>query len=180
VKFYTIIMFFIAFLIIGCGSEENTETKKNKIKSIDKHHIDKSIAYLTNHSETITISKNKIQTNICQTKTIILNIFAVWSKPSLGELEVLDKLQKRKKNVCVISIAIDSDSNTSLANEYKISHKVIFNSQNNNFVDKIANIIHINKNFKLPMSIIYKNNQYIDNYQGLMPFEMLDYIIKDK
>ena len=198
-KFYYFIVLAV-FLASGCGSDKKSvviKTKEDNKTTISKSNIndntkkrdetkqdkaDDAIARLiVDTNQTIEVLKTEIKTNMCHdNKIVILNIFAPWSKVSLAELEALDKLKQKHQDICVISIAIDSDSNTSLPNEYKISHKVIFGLQNNNFVDKIADTIHIDKNFKLPMSIIYKNKGYIDNYQGAMPFEMLDYIIKDK
>ena len=171
----------------GCSSkkEEHISTENTPIpnvtKSIQKEDIPKEDeAYLSLDDNTsIQISSKSIKTDICNDeKLIILNIFAPWDKVSVAQLKILDKLKVEKSDVCVISIAIDSDSNTSLPMEYKISHKVIFDLQNNDFVDKISGIINIDKNFKLPMNIIYKDNQYKNSYQGVMPLEMLRYIIK--
>lgn len=183
-RFYYLALISVLF-ISGCGSSKPKEQESNhtthtlqKPKILQKQSNDAVLKFDTNAS--IEISPKAIKTNnICQNKqTIIINIFAPWYKLSISQLQTLDKL--KQDDLCIISIAIDSDSNTSLPNRYKISHKVIFGLQNNKFVDKITKIINIDKNFKLPMSIIYKNNTYIDNYQGLMPIEMLNYIIKDQ
>jgi len=192
VRFYGSVIASIVLLVVGCSSSHKTENREKNItkkteqkvstKLRDGTQNSKFIARLVddNNQTMIQVAPKSIDTNICSDKVIILNVFATWSKVSIGELEVLDKIKHQNKDVCVVSIAIDSDDKTSLPNSYQVSHKVIFGIQNNKFVDKVASIIHIDKNFKLPMNIIYKNNKYIDNYQGLMPFEMLNYIIKEK
>jgi len=191
VRFYQIALLTTLLLFsIGCSSKKEKVTSKNDLQNIytnttsyttaTKTVTRSNIVKLTiDNNQTIQISKNHIQTDICHNeKFIIFNIFATWYQNSLQQLKDLDKLTS---NVCIISISIDNnDSNISALYKHKISHKVIFDLQNNKFVDKITKIINIDKNFKLPMNIIYKNNNYIDNYQGVMPFEMLNYIIKDQ
>ena len=183
-RLYTTLILSSLILFYGCNSKKN----KKVIQSTDinisttiqtKQH--KSNAYLrTDDNKSITISKTTIQTNICNdTSIIILNIFAPWSKTSISQLQILQNLQKQYK-LCIISIATDSDSNNLVLKQHQITYPVIFDLQNKDFIDKISQIINIDKNFKIPMIIIYKNNNYIDNYQGFMPSEMLEFIIKDK
>ena len=184
-RFYTLIFLLTIVFFYGCNSKKNKQdlsmdTNDTKIQTNIKKQNTKVIASLKLEDNLyIDISSTDIQTNICDNEQfIILNIFAPWAKTSLTQLHVLDQFQAQNNNTCIISIALDSDSNTSLPNIYRISHKVIFGLQNNHFIDKITNIMHIEKNFKLPMHMIYKNNHYKNHYQGVMPLEMLRYMIK--
>jgi len=169
----------------GCSSKKEEKKivniKKQSSKTVaKKDKVSNNIAKLyidTNNS--IEISKNDIKTDICKQNdsTIILNIFATWANTSLIQLKLLDKIQSTK-NICIISIALTNDSKTLIQNRYKSLHQVFFHTQNNSFVNKLLEVMDINKKFKLPMNIVYKKHKYLNNYQGVMPLEMLKYIIK--
>jgi hypothetical protein len=169
----------LALFIIGCNNTQNDDNKSiinhTKIEHNATNEISKALLQIDTN-DTIQITPQSIQTNMCETnQTIIINIFAPWAKSSISQLAILDLL-KQKHNTCILSIALDS--NKTATNVSNINHKVIFSLQNNDFVDKITHMIKIDKNFKLPLNLIYKNTRFIDSYQGVMPYEMLEYIIK--
>ena len=181
-KFYQLTFISAILLFFGCSSkhQEQSEQTKHTIHIEKNSSLQQTKAILKiDQNSSIIISKDTIQIPYCKNKKfIIINIFAPWFKNSIYQIKSMDKLSS--DNICIISIAIDSDSNLSLLDKYQISHKVIFDLQNNKFVDTITKIIHIDKNFKLPISLIYKNHKYINNYQGIIPIEMLKHIIKDQ
>ena len=189
-KFYHFMILLTILMLYGCNSKSKTEEKKHipdrqitqpskSIKQIPKISDNKAILFIDKNTS-IEISKTDIKTTLCKTDdTIILHIFAPWMKTSIAQIKSLDKLKSQiNQDICILSIAIDSDSNTSITKEYKSNHKILFDLQNNNFIDKISQIIKVDKNFKLPMNIIYKNHKYFNNYQGIMPLEILKHIIK--
>jgi len=168
----------LVLFIIGCNKTQKDDNKPIT-KVTKEHNITKKVqnAILNfDSNDTIKISPQSIQTTLCENnQTIIINVFATWAKSSINQLSILDLL-KQKHNTCILSIALDSNKTaTDIPN---INYKVIFGLQNNLFVDKITHIIKIDKNFKLPLNLIYKNTRFIDSYQGVMPYEMLEYIIK--
>ena len=171
----------LALFIIGCNNKQNDNNKSIANHTTIEHNttneIPKALLQIYTN-DTIQITPQSIQTNMCETnQTIIINIFAPWAKSSINQLTILDLL-KQKHNTCILSIALDS--NKTVTNMPNINHKVIFDLQNNLFVDKITKIININNNFKLPLNLIYKNSKFINSYQGIMPYEMLEYIIRRK
>jgi hypothetical protein len=170
----------LTLFIIGCSKTQKNDTKPIVDANATIEHnttttIPKAILSL-NTNNSIQISSFDIQTNLCDdNQTIIINIFAPWAKISQNQLYTLDLLQKNY-DVCVVSIAIDSNETTKQIPN--INHKLIYSLQNNDFVDKITQLINIDANFKLPLNLIYKNSNFINSYQGAMPYEMLEYIIK--
>jgi hypothetical protein len=168
----------LALFIAGCNKTQKDDNKPTT-KVTKEHNTTKKVqnAILNlDNNDTIKISSQSIQTTLCESnQTIIINVFATWAKSSLNQLNTLDILEQ-KHDICIVSVALDS--NKTATNISNISHKVIFGLQNNDFVDKITHMIKIDKNFKLPLNLIYKNTQFIDSYQGVMPYEMLEYIIK--
>jgi len=168
----------LALFIIGCNKTQKDDNKP-AIKVTKEHNTTKKVqnAILNlDNNDTIKISPQGIQTTLCENnQTIIINVFATWAKSSLNQLNILDIL-KQKHDVYIVSVAVDS--NKTATNISNINHKVIFGLQNNDFVDKIAHTINIDKNFKLPLNLIYKKTRFIDSYQGVMPYEILEHIIK--
>jgi hypothetical protein len=168
----------LALFIAGCNKTQKDDNKPTT-KVTKEHNTTKKVqnAVLNlDTNDTIKISAQSIQTTFCESnQTIIINVFATWAKSSLNQLNTLDILEQ-KHDICILSIALDS--NKTATNISNINHKVIFDLQNNLFIDKITKTINIDNNFKLPLNLIYKNSKFINSYQGVMPYEMLEYIIK--
>ncbi len=175
---YLIVATLIVSIWTGCGdkrSQEKPESSLSKQKDIKSSF---EIIDIDNRSTTVTINGDKLSVAKVRQPIILLNIFAQWSPPSQGMIPYLDALQKRyAKDIFVIGILVNSDMSNDDLREFMKKHNVgyfISNSKDNDaLASKLADMMGLDSNYPIPLTIIFNNNKYNKHYIGATPIEMI-------
>jgi len=167
-------LLFFTLLLIGCSDGE----KKLK-QPIEKKATTKQID--TPKKDTIDVTLDKNISIIIKSDTILvkapkeITILTIYPKDVnniVSNLEVISKLKSRYiQNISTITIPLENNITINSKDSSIVLKK-------NGFVDTITSKLKIEENFKLPLSIIFKDGIYINHYEGFMPLEMFEYDIK--
>jgi len=193
-KFY-LILTSILLLFSACGKEEVEKKPINdipKTKSTQKKPVKKIVSKeykfifedLEKHSTTLHV-KNDIYhfTNIKQ-PIVMVNFFSTWCPPCRGQIPHLTNLQKKfKENLFILSPLVHDDCDNEKLNKFIIAQKVMFfissnQKENLKFAHMITPKLGLNKDFPLPLMIIFVKGKYFTHYEGIMPEEMIESDIK--
>ena len=131
----------------------------------------------------VNIHNKNISSNDISHPIVLINIFATWCLPCLGEIPYLAALQqKHKDNLFVMGILIDDKQNIhslqDLIGKYKINYFISNSKQNDTLSIKLSQALQLPKNFSLPLTIVYKRGKYYTHYEGSVPIEMIDHDIQ--
>jgi len=187
------ILYIILILSYGCNETiehndkniSNNLTKVNSKKEIEKNILEEfTIKNQRELSIKISISNDKLILEDRKESIVLINIFSSWCKPCMGQIPYLAEIQKRQQeDLLIIGIDInDNKTEEELKNLFKSSGIRYFISTdltNQKLVNRILKQLKLGSNFKIPLSIIYKNGKLYRYYQGTMPMEILNTEIKN-
>jgi thiol-disulfide isomerase/thioredoxin len=130
----------------------------------------------------IDILKDRVLFHKIKQRIVLLTIFSDNSPPCRGMLPYLNDLQKReKKSIFVIGILVNSQMSEKGLREfmkrYGLSFFISTYKTNRKLADTLAGVLELPKNYKIPLTIIYKNGKYIIHLSGASPPEMIQNII---
>lgn len=134
-------------------------------------------------SHKVTISNNKVLFHHNKKPIVVVNIFATWCPPCVGQLSSFNSL-KKKYNDDLLLIGVLSHDKTdmqtlkSFTAKHGIKYFVSSSPHNNAFAAKIANSLLLPENFSIPLTIIYIKGKYFTHYEGTVPVEMIEYDIQ--
>ncbi len=128
----------------------------------------------------ITLSNEKVIFHDNTKPIILLNLFATWCPPCVGQLPYLNDLQKKhKKELFVTGIlthdSIDETVLKSFLSKNQISYFISNSPHNDAFANLLASTLQLPENFDIPLTAIYVNGQYFTHYEGVVPVEMIEY-----
>ena len=134
-------------------------------------------------SHNITLSGQKVflQDNI--QPIVIVNLFATWCPPCIGEIPYLNDLQKKhKEDLFVIGILTHdtiapSELETFMAKN-EVNYFISNGTSNDAFSDRLASTLNLPENFSIPLTVIYVKGEYFTHYEGSVPVEMIEYDIQ--
>lgn len=199
-KFYLILILSIFFLS-GCGEDTNETSKQLPLS--DKYTTIENKEKIT-HTKIVTpiIEYNyqfedlQKQSNILQIRNdiytfknikqpiVIMNIMSTWCPPCRGQIPHLSKLQQKfKENVFVMATLVHDDINTEKLNKFIIAQKMLFylsvsQEENLKFVNMITPKLGLNKDFPMPLTLVFVRGKYFTHYEGMIPEEMIESDIK--
>jgi len=187
------ILFVILISFYGCNettenSDKIFESKPIKINQDIKKEEDIienfSIKNQRDLSIKIAISNEKLIVKRRKESIVLINIFSSWCKPCMGQIPYLAEIQKREnKDLLIIGINNnDNKTKKELNNIFEVSgirYFISTDTNNTKLVNKILKQLKLKNNFKIPLSIIYKNGKLYRYYEGTMPMEMLHTEIKN-
>jgi len=162
--------------------------KNNVTKSAPKKIIPKEYKFifedLNKHASKL-IVKNDIYnfTNIKQ-PIVMVNLFSTWCPPCRGQIPHLSNLQKKfKENLFILSALVYDDESNEKLKKFIIAQKVKFyisktQKENLRFAHMITPKLGLDKDFPLPLMILFVNGKYFTHYEGIMPEEMIESDIK--
>jgi len=115
------------------------------------------------------------------TKPIVLiTFFTTWCIPCVAEFPYMNDLHKKyKNNVLFTGVLIHDEIKSSELQSFlakqQIKYFISNSTHNNDFANLIAKTIHLDKNFSIPLTVIYVEGHYYTHYEGCVPIEMIEY-----
>jgi thiol-disulfide isomerase/thioredoxin len=113
----------------------------------------------------------------------MVNLFATWCPPCIGEIPYLNDLQKKyEKELLVVGILthddiIQDELETFMAKN-QINYFISNGTENDAFATLLASTLDLPKNFSIPLTVIYVEGKYFTHYEGSVPVEMIEYDIQ--
>jgi len=131
----------------------------------------------------ITISDQSIVLSENQKPIIIVNLFASWCPPCIGQIAYMNDLQKKYQKELFISgilthDTIDKSSFDSFMAKHQVKYFISYSKQNDDFVNLMAKVLGLDENFSIPLTVMYVNGEYFTHYEGSVPVEMVEYDIQ--
>jgi len=128
----------------------------------------------------VTISNEKLIFHENAKPIVLINLFATWCPPCVGQLPYLNDLQKKhEKELFVTGVlthdTIDKPLLKSFLAKNKISYFISNSPHNDAFASLLARTLQLSENFDIPLTAIYVNGEYFTHYEGVVPVEMIEY-----
>jgi len=157
-----------------------TESFKQEIPEIEADADTFTLADTKGISYKITLSNEKVFFHENTKPIVLLNLFATWCSPCVGQLSYLNDLQKKhEKELFVTGVlthdSIDETLLKSFLAKNQISYFVSNSPHNDAFASLLASTLQEPENFDIPLTAIYVNGQYFTHYEGVVPVEMIEY-----
>ncbi|MFC2057772.1 TlpA family protein disulfide reductase [Campylobacterota bacterium] len=134
-------------------------------------------------SHNVTVSGQKVIFQNMAQPIVIINLFATWCPPCIGEIPYLNDLQKKhKKELFVVGILthdsiMQADLETFMAKN-QINYFISNGIHNDAFANLLATTLNLPKNFPIPLTVMYVQGKYFTHYEGSVPVEMIEYDIQ--
>ncbi|CAA6801443.1 MAG: Putative lipoprotein thiredoxin [uncultured Sulfurovum sp.] len=195
-KFYLILVL-LSFLLSACGENTNQTGDDSKLNAqnntTDKIKTSKSLPSIKYHFE---FENSKKQANILDIKDdkytfknikqpiVIITVMATWCPPCRGQIPHLSKLQQKfKENVFVMSTLIHDDISIEKLDKFIIAQKMLFyvstnQKENLRFTEMITPKLGLDKDFPMPLTLVFVRGKYFTHYEGMIPEEMIESDIK--
>ncbi|PHS38893.1 MAG: hypothetical protein COB07_02440 [Sulfurovum sp.] len=160
--------------------QEETESSKQKISEIETGANTFILRDTKAFPYKVTISNEKVIFHENAKPIVLINLFATWCPPCVGQLSHLNDLQKKhEKELFIVGILTHDAMDESLLKTFLAKnnlHYFISNSPYNDaFATLLANTLQEPENFDIPLTAIYVNGQYFTHYEGVVPVEMIEY-----
>jgi thiol-disulfide isomerase/thioredoxin len=139
---------------------------------------------LTNQDKIVTVKSNFYNFLDIEEPIVMINFFATWCPPCLGQIPHLNRLQKNYKNkLTIIGLLMHDDIKEENLDKFIESQKIDFyisNQQDKNrkFSNFISPKLQLNATFPLPVMILFVKGRYYTHYEGSIPEEMIESDIK--
>ena len=136
-----------------------------------------------NESHQVTLSDHKITFQQNEKPIVMLNLFATWCQPCIGQIAYFHDLQKKyQKELFVAGILthdnIDKSSLETFMAKQQINYFIFHTIDNDAFASLLANELRLDENFSIPLTVIYVDGEYFTHYEGIVPVEMIEYDIQ--
>jgi len=185
---YGVLIIAILLLFSGCAKEDSTNsstkatlvTKKEIKRDTIKRYTIKDIDL---RATKIELSKDRVIFHKIKQPIVLIYIFSDRCSPCLEMLPYIGDLQiKNQKELFIIGLMVKS--NTSAINvrdmmyRYKAPFFISIHKDNEKLANALVKRVGLNRNYPIPLTIIYKNGKYIIHIVGATPYEMLQAIIE--
>jgi len=131
----------------------------------------------------VTVNNRKVIFEDTIQPIVIVNLFATWCTPCIGEIPYLNDLQKKhKQELFVVGILthdsiVQTELKTFMAKN-QINYFISNGTYNDAFSNLLATTLHLPKNFSIPLTVMYVEGEYFTHYEGVVPVEMIEYDIQ--
>ena len=134
-------------------------------------------------SHKVTFSDQKVIFQDTTQPIVMVNLFATWCPPCIGEIPYLNDLQKKyEKELLVVGILthdnIMQDALETFMAKNQINYFISNGTENDAFATLLASTLDLPKNFPIPLTVIYVEGKYFTHYEGSVPVEMIEYDIQ--
>lgn len=128
----------------------------------------------------VTISNEKVIFHENAKPIVLINLFATWCPPCVGQLAYLNDLQKKyEKELFVVGVLTHDTTDEPLLKTFLAKNHLnyfISNSPYNDaFATLLASTLQKPENFSIPLTAIYVEGKYFTHYEGVVPVEMIEY-----
>jgi thiol-disulfide isomerase/thioredoxin len=193
-RFYIFLLIANLLLLTACGDEpkmiedipkvEEIKPKPKVIKKVAPKEYKFIFTNRNNQDKRVTV-KNNIYTFLDTKQPIVMiNFFATWCPPCVGQIPHLNRLQKNyREKLTILGLLIHDDINSQDLKKFIESQKIDFyisNQQEKNmkFSNFIAPKLQLHPKFPLPVMILFVKGEYYTHYEGSIPEEMIESDIK--
>jgi len=134
-------------------------------------------------SHKVTVNDSKVILQNVTQPIVIVNLFATWCPPCIGEIPYLNDLQKKhQKELFVVGILthdsiVQAELETFMAKN-QVNYFISNGTYNDAFANLLAATLHLPKNFSIPLTVMYVEGEYFTHYEGGVPVEMIEYDIQ--
>jgi thiol-disulfide isomerase/thioredoxin len=169
--------------LLGAAPEAEVSTPDTSISLPEKAPETFRLINTKAESHKVTVSDRKVIFQNASQPIVIVNIFATWCPPCIGEIPYLNDLQKKhKKDLFVIGILthdtiVQSELKTFMAKN-QVNYFISNGPHNDAFANLLATTLHLPKNFSIPLTVMYVEGEYFTHYEGSVPVEMIEYDIQ--
>jgi thiol-disulfide isomerase/thioredoxin len=189
-------IFLILIILIFWGCREEHQKKQTaqiveeeieKIKPLPEPIREYNFFFkdIDNQIIKLKVKKNHYIFENIKQPIVLINFFASWCPPCIGQLPHLNKLQeKHKEKLYILGLLMyDEDLNDNELDKFLVSQKINFfvskNTGNNvKFGNFIAPKLQLKPKFSLPLMILFVKGKYYTHYEGSIPEEMIESDIK--
>jgi thiol-disulfide isomerase/thioredoxin len=131
----------------------------------------------------ITIADQNIELLQNQKPIILINLFASWCPPCIGQLAYMNDLQKKyQKELFIAGIlthdTVDKFSFDSFMAKHQVKYFISYAKQNDDLANLMAKVLGLDENFSIPLTVMYVGGEYFTHYEGSVPVEMVEYDIQ--
>ncbi len=131
----------------------------------------------------VTVSNQQVIFHNIKKPIVIVNLFATWCPPCIGEIAYLNDLQKKyKTNLFIAGIlthdTIDQPALETFMAKQQINYFISNTPYNDTFASLLAQTLHLPENFSIPLTVMYVEGEYFTHYEGVVPVEMIEYDIQ--
>jgi thiol-disulfide isomerase/thioredoxin len=114
---------------------------------------------------------------------VLVQLFATWCAPCVGEIAYLNDLQEtNQEDLFIVGVltrdTIDTSALNTFTEAHHINYKILQNEVDDTLGTYIAQELNIQGTFPIPLIVIYVNGTYYTHYEGSVPVEMVKYDIK--
>ncbi len=193
--FITVLIYFTGCEDKKCDSpEENTTANVSKTCNIvdtNRSTLKTNIYVkkfklndIENKYYTFYFDKKNILIEDMSQNFVLLNFFATWCPPCNGQIPyIADLKEKYKKDLFVAGFLVNDDNKEyhelkEFSTEHHINYFISTSKENDIFAIALLKDLNIAENFRLPLTILYKNGKYYAHYEGAVPIEMIEHDLK--
>lgn len=166
---------------------EKEEVESTTIVTVEEHEkkISDLFQFLDMQKEpyTVKVKEKGLRFQNHEKPIVLLQFFATWCAPCVGEIAYLNDLQEAdKEDLFVAGIltrdTIDTDSLNAFIEEHEISYKILQQENDNDLAVHTAKELGIPGIFPIPLIVLYLNGEYYTHYEGSIPVEMVKHDIR--
>jgi thiol-disulfide isomerase/thioredoxin len=131
----------------------------------------------------VMVDGNHFIINDVKKPIVLVNFFSTWCPPCRGQLPYFEDLQKKyRKDLFITGILVNDDINASelekFCETYHLDYFISSDIENKYVTAKVIEVLKLDENFTLPLTVLYKNGEYFTHYEGVVPIEMVDHDIR--
>ncbi|WP_309497644.1 TlpA disulfide reductase family protein [Sulfurovum sp.] len=161
---------------INTSEETFIEPKKNIGDTFELLDTQKKTYTATVAEEGLILKNN-------EKSIVLLQLFATWCDPCLGEIAYLNDLQEIHEEDLFIAGVLTRDTIApstlnAFIKEHHINYKILQSDNNDALAEHIARELDIQGTFPIPLIVLYLDGEYYTHYEGSVPVEMVKYDIK--
>jgi thiol-disulfide isomerase/thioredoxin len=159
------------------------ETTKVEIPAPEKNTATFTLVNTKEVNHTVTLSGQKFVFHTSQKPIVLVNLFATWCPPCIGEIPYLNDLQKKYQNELFVTgilthDTIDQPSLETFMAKNQVNYFISNGTENDAFSNLLASTLHLPENFSIPLTVMYVEGEYFTHYEGIVPVEMIEYDIQ--
>jgi len=172
-------------IILPSVPKETNHTENNTTPLLPEVKTEEHVTVLTDINGTqqhLILESNRFILRESNADILLVTLFSTWCPPCRGQLPYFQTLQKKyPRRLNMLGVLVNDDANASqlktFYDTYHIDYFVSVSSENRKITAHLVPALKLSQNFRLPLTILYKNHTYYTHYEGAVPAEMIDHDI---